>query len=293
MGDPIQSHCRSCGESLSGPYCSNCGEKVIQPKRDYSIFAFFVQLLDGITNFDLKLIRSFYFLFARPGQLTKNYIDGRRVKWMRPIQIFLVSSVLFYLIMPNSGSFYASYYELNSGYQASGFSLDNPVKYDINGHLREMVYEKYGADLPDSLLNEKANAIYSQAYGKAPGNSKTYLFLLTPIWGLMLYLLFYKQQAFYVQHLIFAMHIFSFFLLLDALFLFFWFEIMHVAIVENTLHLLPFFIWVLIYIILAVKCFYQTSLMSSVLKGFLAYTGLLTLLILYRVFITYWAIDSI
>lgn len=286
-------HCLSCNEALKGDFCHKCGEKVIHPKHDYSILEFIEQTIDGFTHFDLKFIRSFKYLLFRPGLLSLDYVEGRRVKLMRPIQVFIISSLFFYLLMPNSGSFYASYEELRDGYASASFSLDNPVKYNINGKLRDLVYEKHGTGIPDSLVNKKANEIYVKAYDKAASYSKTFLFLIVPFWGLFLYALFYQNREYYVQNLIFAMHAFSFFLLSDVVFLFFLFEVFKVKVVHNTTHLLPFFILVLVYVFLAIRLFYKPTWTASLAKGLIAYLSLLALLILYRVFIMVWALNAV
>jgi hypothetical protein len=301
-----EKRCLSCGALLQGDFCHRCGEKVVHPKHDYSLFEFIEQTIDGFTHFDLKFLRSFKYLLFWPGLLSQLYVEGQRIKLMRPIQLFIVCSLLFYFFMPNSGSFYSSYPELDAGYRSAGFDLHNPVKYNIRGHLRERaivrapqylpdtVIKLYkGRTLPDSLLQKVANGLYRDAYQNAAPRSKTWLFLLLPVWALLLFALFYRQQHYYVPHLIFAMHLLCFFLLTDLIFLIFFFDIVGVQVVENHIHLAPFFAMLLLYCILAVKRFYRQRLFPAIWKGLLVYLFLLILLIIYRVGITAWAIQSV
>jgi hypothetical protein len=288
-----QTHCLSCGEQLEGHFCHHCGEKVINPHHDYSIWHFLEHTIDDFTHFDLKIIRTFKNLFFKPGLLTKNYVEGVRVSLMRPVQLFIICSLIFFFFMPKSGSFYAYYRELSEGYKSKGFSFENPTAYNINAKLKTLAIAQVGATAPDSTINKTANAIYLKALDKAATLSKTYLFLIVPIWGLLIYALFYRQNSYFVPHLIFAMHIFCFFLLLDVLFLIVLFDVFKLQVVENNKHLLPFFILMGIYISSAVKRFYNTTPAKSIWKGLIIYAILLLLIVLYRPLITIWALNSI
>lgn len=277
-----------------GHYCHHCGEKVVDPKHDYSIWHFIEHTVDDFTHFDLKIVNTFKNLFFKAGLLTKNYIEGRRVKFMRPVQLFIICNVIFFFFMPKTGSFYAHYQELRDGYKASGFSLDNPTKYNVNAKLRALAIAKTGENAPDSTLNKVATDIYwNKVFDKSAVMSKTYLFLIVPIWGLFIYALFYRQNTYFVPHLIFAMHTFSFFLLLDMLFLILFFDIVKVQVVENHIHMLPFFVLVGIYIVSAAKRAYTISWGQAVWKGLLIYVALLFLIVLYRPFITIWTLNSV
>lgn len=285
--------CRSCGASLTGKFCASCGEKVIDPGKDFAIKKFTEQVIDGFTHFDTKIAHTFKALFFKPGLLTRNYLHGIRVKFMKPVQLFLVASVIFYFFMPNSASFYATFDELNEGFHKNGFSLSNPFKYDIN---RTLVL-KAGKGLPETSskdeIRQKANTLYATGIEKAAGRSKTMLFLVLPFWALLLWALFYRTQPFYVPHLIFTLHTISFFLLLDLIFLLFYFKIIGLQLVNNRTHLLPFFLLLLWYIIAAIKKTYKVSWLQSSGKGLLVFLFLLLLLLLYRVLITTWVFSAL
>ena len=155
--------------------------------------------------------------------------------------------VLFYFFMPQSGSFYSSYPELVHGDSAKGFNLSNPVKYHIKANLINLALQKTDHAATDSTLNATAAGIYKEGYDEAKHKSKTYLFILLPVWSLLIFGIFYRKNSFYVPHLVFAMHLFSFFLLTDLVFLIFYFNILNLNIIRNDTHLLPFFIIVLVY----------------------------------------------
>jgi len=85
--------CRNCGESLHGEYCANCGQ------RDTTVIRFFPTLLleafEGLFAFDSKTYRSLWLLFTRPAFLTKEYLAGRRVRYLAPMRLFIIFLLAF------------------------------------------------------------------------------------------------------------------------------------------------------------------------------------------------------
>lgn len=283
-------HCLSCGEQLRGNFCYKCGEKVIRPKHDYSFIEFIEQTIDGFSHFDSKFIKSFKYLLFKPGLLTKDYIAGKRIRFMRPIQIFIISSVLFYFFMPRTSSFYESCYELQESYRAAYFNPGNPIKYNINEKLRVLALKETGRNAPDSVTGKTISAIKLKVEDTAASISKTWLFIVVPVWGLFFYGLFYRQNNFYSPHLVFAMHIFSFFLITDMLALILLFNVLKFHVIKSTVHLLPLLFLILAYTIVAVKRFYNQTTANAIWKGTISFLVLLILLMFYRPFITIWAL---
>lgn len=284
--------CVNCGTPLHGEFCHRCGEKRPHPEHDFSIKEFAEQTVDGFTHFDGKFFGTFKNLLFFPGKLTADFIKGRRVPFMRPVQIFIICSLLFYFFIPRSDSFYSSYDVLMAGYRQKGLSIDNPVKYNINAHLKRLAEKKAGIEASKDSINKTANIIYAKAAAKMTGKSKTFLFVLLPFWALFIYLLFFRKQRYYVPHVVFALHVFSFFLLLDMAFLVFYFDILKLNTVQNTTHLLPMFLLLLLYVIAAVRKVYSQLWANAIWKGLLVYVFLLFLLLLYRVMITWFSVQT-
>ena len=86
--------CRNCAAPLAGPYCAQCGQK------DRPLDPSFVSLAsDAIAEtFDLdgKLLRSIRFLFTRPGFLTSELFAGRRARYVSPLRLYLIFSVILF-----------------------------------------------------------------------------------------------------------------------------------------------------------------------------------------------------
>ena len=89
--------CASCGVGLSGPWCSSCGERARRP-GDISLREYLGDLLEGLTNLNGRFWASLRALIVRPGLLTCEYMDGRRVLWMRPLHLFLFINLVYFLL---------------------------------------------------------------------------------------------------------------------------------------------------------------------------------------------------
>ena len=90
--------CKTCSETLQGTYCHKCGEKVVE-ESDFHFKTLVKETFGGIFNFDSKIFKSFYYLLLKPGKLSVNYVEGVRIPFMKPIQLFLVINVFFFLLL--------------------------------------------------------------------------------------------------------------------------------------------------------------------------------------------------
>jgi Protein of unknown function (DUF3667) len=90
--------CDNCGEPLSGAYCSACGQRVLH--HGLSLGEFLSDAAEVITHADSRFWRTFAPLLIRPGFLTQQYIKGRRASYLPPFRLYLVLSVVFFLVIP-------------------------------------------------------------------------------------------------------------------------------------------------------------------------------------------------
>jgi hypothetical protein len=94
---PAPEHCANCDAPLSGPYCSACGQR--HHHRPVHHFGHFVsEALEDVTHADSRLWRTLGALLFRPGLLTVKFLEGRRVHYLPPVRLYLVVSVIFFII---------------------------------------------------------------------------------------------------------------------------------------------------------------------------------------------------
>ncbi|MEY2562505.1 MAG: hypothetical protein QOH88_698 [Verrucomicrobiota bacterium] len=88
-------HCENCETELRGHYCSNCGQAAVNYHRSFRHVI--VDVLDSFLNWDSKFIRTIGLLLWRPGWLTNQFVDGRRVRFLHPLRLYLLVSIAFFL----------------------------------------------------------------------------------------------------------------------------------------------------------------------------------------------------
>src|SRR4051794_2211651 len=74
---PHIGRCVSCDAPLSGPYCSRCGERVLEPDALTLRHFFTHTVAHELLHVDGTLWRTLRLLFVRPGQLSLDYAAGR------------------------------------------------------------------------------------------------------------------------------------------------------------------------------------------------------------------------
>ena len=95
--------CVSCGAQLTGPYCSQCGEKVLSASdlgwRHYALH----ELPNALGHAEGKLPQTVVSLFKRPGELALAFVSGHRQVFVGPLKLYLAAFVLFTLTASFTG----------------------------------------------------------------------------------------------------------------------------------------------------------------------------------------------
>ncbi|MEL7109664.1 MAG: DUF3667 domain-containing protein [Pseudomonadota bacterium] len=89
--------CRNCGEIVTQRYCTNCGQLAASFHRP--IVDLIGETIGDTFTWDGRIARTLPVLLFRPGRLTKNYTEGKRARYVPPFRLFLLASLLFYLIL--------------------------------------------------------------------------------------------------------------------------------------------------------------------------------------------------
>lgn len=88
--------CLNCGAPLGGQYCGQCGQR--STNRLISLFELIRDAFGDLFELDSRLWRTLIPLLIRPGQLTRDYLEGRRARYMPPFRMYLVLSLIFFVI---------------------------------------------------------------------------------------------------------------------------------------------------------------------------------------------------
>ena len=189
--------CPSCGTKTPGQFCSHCGEKEVGDE-DYSLRHFLEDTVAALTLLESRVLRSVWLVTSKPGYLSSEYFQGRRVRYMKPLQLFIFLNVVYYfsLTLFTATTFttpLASQLHMNNYY---------PV-YASRQVDRKLQKEQISYETLEKKYNERTSVL-----------SKTLIFLLIPIFALLFYALFFKKRRYFVEHVVVATHFWSFSLIL-------------------------------------------------------------------------------
>jgi len=89
-------NCLNCGTRLRGQYCGVCGQRA--RNRLISLWELISEAFGDLFEIDSRLWRTLIPLLSRPGRLTRDYLEGRRARYMPPFRTYLVLSVIFFVV---------------------------------------------------------------------------------------------------------------------------------------------------------------------------------------------------
>ncbi len=89
-------NCLNCGAQLRGQYCGTCGQRA--RSRLISLWELISEAFGDLFEIDSRLWQTLIPLIMRPGQLTRDYLRGRRARYMPPFRSYLVLSLIFFLV---------------------------------------------------------------------------------------------------------------------------------------------------------------------------------------------------
>ena len=193
---PIGAPCPNCHTALAGPWCYVCGQR--GEKYNRSVWRLIAESIEGLTDFDGRIWKTFPRLIARPGKLTREYLDGHRAGQVPPFRIFLVVLLLV---------FFTGSLDLNANRQGLKFAtLESPEvqktltptdRADMQkalGSFREQIKKPKASDTPTQawMRGQLAKAIGNQEAFKAAlvEWAQRFAVLMLPIAALMLAVLF-------------------------------------------------------------------------------------------------------
>jgi hypothetical protein len=94
------SQCLNCKTSLNkkSTYCFVCGQPTLNLHQSFFTIAF--QALHEMLDIDGRLFNTLKILLFSPGSLSKEYTEGRRIRYTPPLRMYLVISFIFFVIVP-------------------------------------------------------------------------------------------------------------------------------------------------------------------------------------------------
>ena len=88
--------CDNCDTPMEASFCPQCGQKNIELERPLS--ALLAEVLRETFDLDGRAARTLWTLVRRPGLVTAEFLAGHRRRYTPPLRLYLVLSVLFFLV---------------------------------------------------------------------------------------------------------------------------------------------------------------------------------------------------
>ena len=258
---PEKKLCKNCNSELVGLYCSECGQKNSQL---LSIKETLKEFTDNVFSFDTRFFITLKYLITKPGLLTTEYWLGRRTKYLPPLRLYLVMSLMYFFISSiiNPGTDISLY---KSDFQEKPFQFEldkSSPKYDpspeIVAPFVDFLKENFNKGV--MVAEKKELTEHDLVWSNMPAA----MFILMPFMAFCVYLLNKKKKQLYSYHLITVLHFHSF-----IFFIFTLEEIVPIIVIFTKLYLLY-------YIFFMFKNIYQDSWIWNSLK-------LTTLFVLYGI----------
>jgi hypothetical protein len=226
--------CKNCGHQLHGEYCSHCGQE--HTESAVPGHEMLREFLKDEFHFDYRIIRTIFPLLFRPGFLSAEYVAGRRVRYVPPLRTYVfISIIMFGLIaiqarkspLMTSDKIIAGTEEhkpkepINLNFTFSNDSTKIAIEdTTLTGEeLRDSVLSELKSAAGDSSGREESSFEKKVKHGlvKLMEDKEKFLeqllersaqamFLLMPIFALLLKLLYLRRKRRYMEHLVFALH---------------------------------------------------------------------------------------
>lgn len=225
-------HCANCGELLHGHHCSHCGQEDIEYKD--SLRHLVPEVLHEYFGFDSQIFASIPALLFKPGFLTKEFNAGRRTKYISPLRLYLIVSALYFFLsaMGIGEGIDTQPIRTPTGNVKTYNLMDTTA---IPDSLNPLTHGVFDSTKADSMAPRGTIKRFFLDFGRNVGthqkqwatafkdNWPTAMFLLLPVFALLLKLVYIRSKRFYVEHLVYALHLHSFaYLLFSICRLFLW-----------------------------------------------------------------------
>ena len=235
--------CRNCGAKLTGQYCAVCGQRA--RVRIVSLWEVLRDVIDEIFFLESRIWRTLGPLVFRPGYLTMDYLAGRRARYVPPVRLYIVLSVIFFVIVSLTDTVQIGTRPVDVSPENAAPSETGADSVDIEFNTDEdrlidvvdldadavpdecMVSDEwidsipFGSDIHaeikstcDKILSDRGQAFQNALAEDIP----LMMIVFLPLLALSMKVLYLFSRRYYVEHLLFFVHYHAFgFLLLTLL----------------------------------------------------------------------------
>jgi hypothetical protein len=263
--------CLNCGALLTGPFCAECGQRDIPPypsTRELVVDAFW-----ELSGWDGRFAATVRSLVQRPGMLTREFLEGRRARFLSPLRLYLLASLAYFVIAASTPDVRLPGKNTN-GLTVSSTTRSRPERVaDAVSTSFDKDKALTTADRQAALKDiERAPTLMRPFLHKAVADPAGFkrgiieamprmLFALLPVFAAIV-AIFYRRRK-YPEHLYFAIHLHAFMFLAFTVAALSKFT--RVPMIVETFTLLSV-LWIPVYATLAFRRVYGGSIARTLVK---------------------------
>jgi hypothetical protein len=230
---PGQTECGNCGATLTGPYCASCGQHGHESAR--SVSALFHDAWHIATHVDSRFWQTMYILLCKPGRLTQEYFAEHRARYLPPVRVYLVLSVLFFAFglatpnrfrvvsLPEGTTTKEALKKIAAAEAPASAARAKPADEDSDtlviapGADNKKFFNKANCDKIKTSFAWLQNPLKQSCLRNIENHGETVrhafianipkmMFVFVPLMALVMLLLYWRPRRYYVEHLVFFLH---------------------------------------------------------------------------------------
>jgi hypothetical protein len=259
-----ETNCLNCGAEVTRKFCPECGQANLETKENF--FHLAGHFLADYFHFDSKFIRSLIPLFTKPGFLTKQYWEGKRVRYIHPLRLYFFITIIFMLA--------TTYFYHHFGQEVKGAVIHTSTKvtYD-SADTDKTVIDSVQLKIKQAEDEKARKAEEENSMKKFSGGVDSFFhdlkyisFFLLPLYALIFKFLFFRRKGFYVDHLVYTLHLQSFAYVLISV------AVLLPFVFPETLHHIRrgVLVILLVYIAASLRYLYHQPWWKTILKSVIA-----------------------
>jgi Protein of unknown function (DUF3667) len=219
-GAALPSSCENCGARVSGRYCASCGQRLEPAVHSLGHFAH--HALEDLTHADSRLWRTLLALLSRPGHLTREFLQGRRVRYLPPLRLYLVLSLLFFVsaqLFQAPLEAYQIELGADSAHGVKAETIFDVWKQQRRGETREQFITRECSDasydgpfrqrlgpLVPGLCRKVLETNPQSLTASFLHNIPRAMFVFLPLLAGLMMLMYWRPRHYYVEHLLLFVH---------------------------------------------------------------------------------------
>ncbi|MEC9133713.1 MAG: DUF3667 domain-containing protein [Pseudomonadota bacterium] len=233
--------CPNCNNPTQGNFCCHCGQRANNPQK--ALWPLLSEVAEETFEVDGRLIRTIKLLFSKPGFLAAEFSANRRARYLSPFRLYLFSSLLFFFLAQVFTDGFSQEIRISQDGDptAQAIVISDPItnqfKSMVSPELHYQVDTVLSRDTAAANVLKEVIVIATEEQGFLSKQSATAQFIrdqiviilydpnelaqgflqnvplamvfLLPAFALLVKLIFRRPHRYFVEHLVFALHVHS------------------------------------------------------------------------------------